>query len=46
MHTIKEIGFRVKHALENGDLEEFGRLQDEALAGEEVNFHRYFERSD
>jgi len=29
MHCIKEIGFRVKHALENGNLTEFGRLQHE-----------------
>jgi D-glycero-alpha-D-manno-heptose-7-phosphate kinase len=29
MHTIKEIGFKVKEALENGDLSEFGRLQHE-----------------
>lgn len=29
MHRIKKIGFRVKHALENGDLTEFGRLQHE-----------------
>jgi len=29
MHNIKEIGFKVKHALENGDLAEFGRLQHE-----------------
>jgi len=29
MHNIKEIGFRVKHALENGDLAEFGELQHE-----------------
>lgn len=29
MHCIKEIGFKVKHALENGDLTEFGRLQHE-----------------
>jgi D-glycero-alpha-D-manno-heptose-7-phosphate kinase len=29
MHNIKEIGFKVKHALENGDLTEFGRLQHE-----------------
>jgi D-glycero-alpha-D-manno-heptose-7-phosphate kinase len=29
MHQIKEIGFKVKHALENGDLPEFGRLQHE-----------------
>jgi len=29
MHSIKEIGFRVKHALENGDLTEFGKLQHE-----------------
>ncbi len=29
MHTIKEIGFRVKKALEGGDISEFGRLQDE-----------------
>jgi D-glycero-alpha-D-manno-heptose-7-phosphate kinase len=29
MHTIKDIGFKVKHALENGDITEFGRLQDE-----------------
>jgi len=29
MHTIKEIGFKVKRALENGNLQEFGRLQHE-----------------
>jgi D-glycero-alpha-D-manno-heptose-7-phosphate kinase len=29
MHHIKETGFKVKHALENGDLSEFGRLQHE-----------------
>ena len=29
MHYIKEIGFRVKHALERGDLGEFGKLQHE-----------------
>jgi len=29
MHRIKEIGFKVKHALERGDLTEFGRLQHE-----------------
>jgi len=29
MHHIKKIGFKVKHALENGDLSEFGRLQHE-----------------
>jgi D-glycero-alpha-D-manno-heptose-7-phosphate kinase len=29
MHAVKAIGFKVKHALENGDLAEFGRLQDE-----------------
>lgn len=29
MHSIKEIGFKVKHALENGDLTEFGQLQHE-----------------
>lgn len=29
MHAIKEIGFKVKHALENGDITEFGRLQNE-----------------
>jgi len=29
MHAVKQIGFKVKHALENGDLAEFGRLQDE-----------------
>jgi len=29
MHRIKDIGFKVKHALENGDLSEFGRLQHE-----------------
>jgi D-glycero-alpha-D-manno-heptose-7-phosphate kinase len=29
MHAIKEIGFRVKKALEGGDISEFGRLQDE-----------------
>ena len=29
MHYIKEIGFRVKHALERGDLAEFGKLQHE-----------------
>ena len=29
MHAIKDIGYRVKRALEDGDLSEFGRLQDE-----------------
>jgi len=29
MHRIKEIGFQVKHALEHGELTEFGRLQHE-----------------
>lgn len=29
MHAIKDIGFKVKQALENGDISEFGRLQDE-----------------
>jgi len=29
MHRIKEIGYRVKHVLERGDLTEFGRLQHE-----------------
>ena len=29
MHHIKEIGFKVKRALERGDLTEFGRLQHE-----------------
>ena len=29
MHQIKAIGFKVKHALENGDISEFGRLQNE-----------------
>jgi D-glycero-alpha-D-manno-heptose-7-phosphate kinase len=29
MNRIKEIGFKVKHTLENGDLTEFGRLQHE-----------------
>jgi len=29
MHRIKEIGYKVKHVLENGDLNEFGRLQYE-----------------
>jgi D-glycero-alpha-D-manno-heptose-7-phosphate kinase len=29
MHRIKKIGFRVKQALENGNLSEFGRLQHE-----------------
>jgi D-glycero-alpha-D-manno-heptose-7-phosphate kinase len=29
MHNIKEIGLRVKHALENGDVTEFGKLQHE-----------------
>ena len=29
MHQIKDIGYKVKNALENGDLSEFGRLQDE-----------------
>ncbi len=29
MHRIKEIGFKVKHALENGNLSQFGRLQHE-----------------
>ena len=29
MHQIKDIGYKVKIALENGDLSEFGRLQDE-----------------
>jgi len=29
MHRIKKIGFKVKHALEGGDLTEFGRLQHE-----------------
>jgi len=29
MHEIKEIGFRVKQALEKGDITEFGRLQHE-----------------
>lgn len=29
MHTIKAIGVKVKHALEKGDISEFGRLQDD-----------------
>jgi D-glycero-alpha-D-manno-heptose-7-phosphate kinase len=29
MHQIKDIGYKVKHALENGDLSEFAKLQDE-----------------
>ncbi len=29
MHRIKEIGYKVKQALEQGDLSEFGRLQNE-----------------
>jgi len=29
MHRIKEIGFKVKHVLEKGDLTEFGRFQHE-----------------
>jgi D-glycero-alpha-D-manno-heptose-7-phosphate kinase len=29
MHRIKEVGFKVKHVLEKGDLTEFGRLQHE-----------------
>lgn len=29
MHRVKEIGFKVKRALENGNLSEFGRLQHE-----------------
>jgi D-glycero-alpha-D-manno-heptose-7-phosphate kinase len=29
MHRIKEIGVKVKHALENGNLSQFGRLQHE-----------------
>jgi D-glycero-alpha-D-manno-heptose-7-phosphate kinase len=29
MHRIKEIGYKVKQALEHGDLPEFGRLQHE-----------------
>lgn len=29
MHRIKEIGFKVKRALESGDIAEFGRLQHE-----------------
>lgn len=29
MHAIKDIGYKVKHALENGDLAQFGKLQDE-----------------
>lgn len=29
MHRVKEIGFKVKHALERGDLTEFGKLQHE-----------------
>jgi D-glycero-alpha-D-manno-heptose-7-phosphate kinase len=29
MHHIKKIGFEVKHALERGDLTEFGKLQHE-----------------
>ena len=29
MHRIKEIGFKVKQALEDGDLHQFGRLQHE-----------------
>jgi D-glycero-alpha-D-manno-heptose-7-phosphate kinase len=29
MHAIKGIGYKVKRALENGDLAEFGRLQNE-----------------
>jgi len=29
MHRIKEIGFKVRQALENGNLSEFGRLQHE-----------------
>ena len=29
MHAIKDIGYKVKHALEEGDTSEFGRLQNE-----------------
>ena len=29
MHDIKEIGYKVKHVLERGDIAEFGRLQHE-----------------
>jgi D-glycero-alpha-D-manno-heptose-7-phosphate kinase len=29
MHNIREIGFKVKQALQNGDLTEFGKLQHE-----------------
>ncbi len=29
MHMIKDIGYKVKHTLENGDITEFGRLQNE-----------------
>ena len=29
MHDIKKIGYKVKHALESGDIAEFGRLQHE-----------------
>ncbi|MCW3999798.1 MAG: galactokinase [Candidatus Bathyarchaeota archaeon] len=29
MHEVKAIGYKVKHALENGDINQFGRLQHE-----------------
>jgi len=52
MHHIKDIGFKVKHALENGDLSEFGRLQHEHwLAKKETSskisngpMDRYYEK--
>ncbi|MGA2573750.1 MAG: hypothetical protein ABSF36_06025 [Candidatus Methanomethylicaceae archaeon] len=38
MHHIKEIGFKVKSALVKGDIEEFGRLQNEHwLAKKNIN---------
>jgi D-glycero-alpha-D-manno-heptose-7-phosphate kinase len=52
MHHIKDIGFKVKHALENGDLAGFGRLQhDHWLAKRETSsrissspIDRYYEK--
>jgi D-glycero-alpha-D-manno-heptose-7-phosphate kinase len=52
MHRIKEIGFKVKRALEKGDLSEFGKLQHEHwLAKKETSskisddlIDRYYEK--
>jgi D-glycero-alpha-D-manno-heptose-7-phosphate kinase len=52
MHRIKEIGFKVRQALEKGDLSEFGKLQNEHwLAKKETSskisddlIDRYYEK--